>query len=128
MKTHKNPELRASSVVKAGDLPAKKQTKPATTAPAVKKNPVFALQGKKWIVVSLHLMSAALFIVESGHWAEGVPSWNNSLLPFEVAQSTQVLWFEGGIEERPSVVVWVRRPQKWILSEFVYTNYLTWIE
>ena len=65
MKTHKNPELRASSVVKAGDLPAKKQTKPVTTAPAVKKNPVFGLQGKKWIVVSFHLISAAaLFIVE----------------------------------------------------------------
>ena len=64
MKTHKNPELRTSSVVKAGDLPAKKQTKPATTAPAVKKNPVFALQGKKWIVVSFHLKNTALFIVK----------------------------------------------------------------
>ena len=52
MKTHKNPELRASSVVKASDKPAAKAAPKAASAPAVKKPPVCALQGKKWIVVS----------------------------------------------------------------------------
>ena len=52
MKTHKNPELRASSVVKASDKPASKAAPKATTAPVAKKPPVCALQGKKWVVVS----------------------------------------------------------------------------
>ena len=52
MKTHKNPELRASSVVKASDKSAAKAAPKAASAPAVKKPPVCALQGKKWIVVS----------------------------------------------------------------------------
>lgn len=50
MKTHKNPELRASSVVKAADKPTAKATPKAASAPAVKKPPVCALQGKKWVV------------------------------------------------------------------------------
>jgi adenylyl cyclase-associated protein len=47
--THKNPELRASSVVK--DIPKPKPaSKPAFGAAAAKKDPVFELQGKKWVV------------------------------------------------------------------------------
>ena len=48
--THKNPELRASSVVAAA--PVKKAAAPAkkTFGAAVKKDPVFALNGKKWQV------------------------------------------------------------------------------
>lgn len=57
MKTHKNPELRASSIVKASDKQAAKITpKAATAAAAVKKPPVCELQGKKWVVVSLHAL------------------------------------------------------------------------
>ncbi len=55
MKTYKNPELRASSVVKADDI--KKggaKTTPKAAAPQAKKPPVCALQGQKWIVVSSH--------------------------------------------------------------------------
>ena len=55
MKTHKNPELRASSVVKASNKPAAAKVTPkATTTAAVKKPPVCELQGKKWVVVSSH--------------------------------------------------------------------------
>ena len=48
--THKNPNLRASSVVPDK---AKPTPKPAAAAPkqAAKKPPVFELKGKKWIVV-----------------------------------------------------------------------------
>ena len=56
MKTHKNPELRASSVVKASEKPAAKAAPKAASAPAAKKPPVCALQGKKWIVVSRQLL------------------------------------------------------------------------
>lgn len=52
MKTHKNPELRASSVVKASSKPATSSAPKAAT-PAVKKPPVCELQGKKWVVVSV---------------------------------------------------------------------------
>ena len=52
MKTHKNPELRASSVVKASDKPAAKAPPKAAVVAAIKKSPVCALQGKKWVVVS----------------------------------------------------------------------------
>lgn len=54
MKTHKNPELRGTSVVKAGDI--KKvgaAPKFGSAAGAAKKPPVLALQGKKWSVVSV---------------------------------------------------------------------------
>lgn len=54
MKTHKNPALRGSSVVKATD--AKSSSKPTpkygAAATAVKKPPKLELQNKKWIVVS----------------------------------------------------------------------------
>lgn len=47
--THKNPELRASSVVSASAI--KKETKAAPKkATAIKHDPVFELQGKKWVV------------------------------------------------------------------------------
>lgn len=53
MKTHKNPELRSSSVVKSSDI------KPKTTAAPkfggavnTKKPPKCALEGNKWVVVS----------------------------------------------------------------------------
>ncbi len=54
MKTHKNPELRASSVVKASDIKPSAPTKaaPKFGAAAAKKKPVCELQGKKWVVVS----------------------------------------------------------------------------
>jgi adenylyl cyclase-associated protein len=51
MKTHKNPALRGSSVVKVGDVKSS-----ATTAPkyggaaAAKKPPKLELQNKKWVV------------------------------------------------------------------------------
>ena len=57
MKTHKNPELRASSVVKASAKPAAAKAAPkAATTAAVKKPPVCELQGKKWVVVSRKLI------------------------------------------------------------------------
>ena len=50
--THKNPELRSTSVVKAsekrsGACSAKKPT------PTLQHEPVLELQGKKWVVVSV---------------------------------------------------------------------------
>lgn len=51
--THKNPELRASSVVKASGKPTATTSsakKPAATT--VQHKPLIELQGKKWIVVS----------------------------------------------------------------------------
>jgi adenylyl cyclase-associated protein len=51
MKTHKNPALRGSSVVKASDVkPAAKTTPKYGAAAAVKKPPKLELQNKKWIV------------------------------------------------------------------------------
>ena len=53
MKTYKNPALRGSSVVKAGDI----KSSSTTTTPkygaavAAKKPPKLELQNKKWIVV-----------------------------------------------------------------------------
>ena len=53
MKTHKNPELRASSVVKASDVKPTATSKPTFGgATAAKKKPVFELQMRKWVVVS----------------------------------------------------------------------------
>ena len=51
MKTHKNPELRGSSVVKGGAVKSKAAAPSKPTAPAAKKPPVCELQGQKWIVV-----------------------------------------------------------------------------
>ena len=51
MKTHKNPELRASSVVKASEKP-KTTSAPKFGASAVKKPPQTKLDGNKWLVVS----------------------------------------------------------------------------
>lgn len=51
MKTHKNPNLRGSSVVKATDIKPKATTAGSKfTAPAAKKPPKLQLEGKKWIV------------------------------------------------------------------------------
>lgn len=51
MKTHKNPELRASSVVKASDVKPTATSKPTFGgATAAKKKPVFELQMRKWVV------------------------------------------------------------------------------
>lgn len=50
MKTHKNPELRASSVVKATDVKPAPAKKFGSAAAPVTKPPVCELQGKKWIV------------------------------------------------------------------------------
>ena len=50
MKTHKNPELRGSSVVKASDVKKPTKAAPKFGAPAEKKAPVCELQGKKWVV------------------------------------------------------------------------------
>lgn len=51
MKTYKNPELRASSVVKADDIKKPKAASAPKTTTAVKKPPVCELKGQKWIVV-----------------------------------------------------------------------------
>jgi adenylyl cyclase-associated protein len=49
--THKNPELRASSVVAANAIPVSAATSAAAPKAAeVAKTPVFELQGKKWVV------------------------------------------------------------------------------
>ncbi|KAH6562126.1 hypothetical protein BASA50_003501 [Batrachochytrium salamandrivorans] len=50
--THKNPELRATSVVKAKDLPAgRSATLPSTGHAASTRGPAkLALEGKKWVV------------------------------------------------------------------------------
>ena len=55
MKTHKNPELRQSSVVKSSDLkPKATSSGPKFGAAATgKKPPKMELQGNKWIVVSV---------------------------------------------------------------------------
>ena len=54
MKTHKNPELRASSIIKAGEgKPASKASPKYGAANTANKPPVLALQGKKWVVVSI---------------------------------------------------------------------------
>ena len=53
MKTHKNPELRGSSMVKADAT--KSTSKPAPkygSATATKKPPKLALEGKNWLVVN----------------------------------------------------------------------------
>lgn len=47
--THKNPELRAGSVVKADDKPAA-TAQPAFKAAAPKQPPKTALEGNKWVV------------------------------------------------------------------------------
>eukprot|EP00118_Oscarella_pearsei_P024612 m.306422 g.306422 ORF g.306422 m.306422 type:complete len:471 (+) comp41225_c0_seq1:130-1542(+) len=48
--THKNPSLRASSIVKAADTPASAAAKKPTIAAKVKRDPVFRLDGKKWVI------------------------------------------------------------------------------
>ena len=61
MKTYKNPALRASSVVKAGEKPAPSSAgKPSAGAGAqAKKNPVFELvMDKKWTIVRVLLVWA----------------------------------------------------------------------
>ena len=65
MKTHKNPELRASSVVKASSKPATSSAPNAAT-PAMKKPPVCELQGKKWVVVSV--LSLGLAQLQGEKW------------------------------------------------------------
>lgn len=48
--THKNPALRASSVVKEGDVKKSSSAPKTKSAVTVKKPPVCELQGKKWVV------------------------------------------------------------------------------
>ncbi|KAJ3383820.1 hypothetical protein HDU84_003388 [Entophlyctis sp. JEL0112] len=48
--THKNPDLRASSVVSATEKPATATVKSSVVAPVVKAPPKCALEGNKWIV------------------------------------------------------------------------------
>jgi len=48
--THKNPELRATSVVPAENAPAKKATSSSSKAAPKKGTPKFELQGNKWVV------------------------------------------------------------------------------
>ena len=51
--THKNPELRASSVVPAGNATPKRPIKPSKPAALSGKKPhKMALEGTKWIIVS----------------------------------------------------------------------------
>lgn len=53
MKTHKNPELRGSSLVKADAIKTTSKSAPKYGSAQTTKPPVLALQGKKWVVVSL---------------------------------------------------------------------------
>ena len=63
MKTHKNPELRASSVVKAGDVKPKASTGGLTKIAAIaKKPPVFELKGAKWMVVRLYACTCTVHV------------------------------------------------------------------
>ncbi|KAJ3332783.1 hypothetical protein HDU76_013110 [Blyttiomyces sp. JEL0837] len=48
--THKNPELRGSSIVPAADKPAPVAAAPKFGAAAPKAPPKLALEGKKWVV------------------------------------------------------------------------------
>jgi adenylyl cyclase-associated protein len=49
--THKNPELRASSVVKAADSEPVASAQPVKSATgSAKKPPKLALEGHKWVV------------------------------------------------------------------------------
>lgn len=53
MKTHKNPELRGSSLIKADAVKSTTKSAPKYgAATQTKKPPVLALQNKKWVVVS----------------------------------------------------------------------------
>lgn len=62
MKTHKNPELRASSVVKSSDKPTPSAApSKKAAAPAIKKKPVCELQGQKWNVVSQSTVTMYVF-------------------------------------------------------------------
>lgn len=58
MKTHKNPELRASGAVPE-KAPAVAAKAAVTKAPAVVKPPRFELQDKKWVVENQVLTSAS---------------------------------------------------------------------
>jgi adenylyl cyclase-associated protein len=58
MKTHKNPELRASGAV-PDKAPAVAAKAAVTKAPAVVKPPRFELQDKKWVVENQVLTSAS---------------------------------------------------------------------
>eukprot|EP00039_Didymoeca_costata_P028706 m.22002 g.22002 ORF g.22002 m.22002 type:complete len:459 (+) comp7313_c0_seq1:40-1416(+) len=48
--THKNPELRGTSVVPAAGTKKPAASKPKFGGGDIKKDPVFELQGKKWVV------------------------------------------------------------------------------
>jgi adenylyl cyclase-associated protein len=56
--THKNPELRATSVVKAGDIPASKTIKQTTRGPAK-----CVLEGNKWAVVNIFANSRKINMI-----------------------------------------------------------------
>ena len=74
MKTHKNPELRTSSVVKAQAKPAASKPAPKYGAPtATKKPPVLELQGKKWIVVRVPPSFLALVMTHDVLSTSGEP-------------------------------------------------------
>ena len=62
MKTHKNPALRGSSTVPAGQV--KKSPSPKPAAPAAAKPPKFELEGKKW-AVEYHKNNPNLLIQET---------------------------------------------------------------
>jgi adenylyl cyclase-associated protein len=79
--THKNPELRGSSVVpaSAAKKPAAAPAKKFGAAAAVKKDPVLELQGKKWVVE--HQEGNKEIVIE----AEGV---NQTLYAYRCNNST----------------------------------------
>ena len=64
MKTHKNPNLRGSSIVPAGSVKSSSPGPAAAKAAAPAKPPKFELEGKKW-VVEYHKKNPSLVIEET---------------------------------------------------------------
>ena len=58
MKTHKNPELRSTSMVTASAKPSTAIKPSLATKPIASKPPKCQLEGKKWIIVSVMTSSS----------------------------------------------------------------------
>ena len=71
MKTHKNPELRASGAV-PDKAPVVVANAAASKAPAVVKPPRFELQDKKWVVENQVSQCCCLFWLGDGSARAGV--------------------------------------------------------
>eukprot|EP00834_Sanchytrium_tribonematis_P000645 NODE_12_length_54577_cov_0.384100.p10 type:complete len:418 gc:universal NODE_12_length_54577_cov_0.384100:14992-16245(+) len=78
--THKNPELRASGVVKSKEETGQPTSAPQVSAKAAVKPPVFELQGSKWVVE--HQMNNKNIIIENSNLKQVVYIFNchNSII------------------------------------------------